>query len=213
VLRVTNQDLIKALKKQEMVGTVRLGAFAQIGQTSASIKHSSSMDEDAPTCDPDVPAEDLESIGTLAQLKGMTWSTQDNVEMVRPLGSMRIRQVNVHAQLQRLRISSSNIPAWAKQQTGVPPINRAQPARKLVGYCNRGVGMGLCLRLTFGRRLEGAWHLPSAGPIWHLGMRAGACAAGTNRAARPAAHPPRRHAEHQATAATSAAAAQRAVPA
>ena len=82
VLRVTNQDLIAALKKQEMVGTVRLGAFAQIGQTSATMKHSSSMDDDLPTCDPDVPAEELESIGTLAQLKGMTWSTQDNVEQV-----------------------------------------------------------------------------------------------------------------------------------
>ena len=84
-LRVTNEDLIAALKKQEMMGPVRLGAFAQRGQSSTSTIHSSSMDDDPPTSDPNIPAEELESIGTLAQLKGMTWSTQDNVEMVRRL--------------------------------------------------------------------------------------------------------------------------------
>lgn len=87
-IRIENQPLIKALQNMEMLGTVTLAAFARQGQTSQNSPPMSGSDEDPPTSDSSVPADQLEEIGTLAQMKGMTWSTTDsgdNVVRVRAL--------------------------------------------------------------------------------------------------------------------------------
>ena len=87
-VRITDKHLIDALRDQEMVGNVRVAAFARQGATSASSSGSASgtstsSEDDMPVSDHTVPAAELEKIGTLAQLKGMTWSKQNEADVVR----------------------------------------------------------------------------------------------------------------------------------
>jgi hypothetical protein len=84
-IRVQDPLLIKELQNLEMLGSVSLAAFARQGVTSASnAAASSSASEDEPQLsDHSVPADELEHVGTLAQMKGMTWSTSDGVETAR----------------------------------------------------------------------------------------------------------------------------------
>ena len=80
-LRITDPSLIKELQKQELLGGVSLAAFARQGLTSQNSASSSDSDE-TPTSDHSVPADELEHIGTLALMKGMTWSTSDGHDVV-----------------------------------------------------------------------------------------------------------------------------------
>lgn len=75
-VRIQEPKLVKELQRLEMQGSVTVGAFATKTQGSGG-------DEVPPLCDTSVAVDQLEEVGTLAQMKGLNWSTTDGVETVR----------------------------------------------------------------------------------------------------------------------------------
>jgi hypothetical protein len=73
-VRIDNPPLVNALQQMEILGTMSLAAFARKGQTSEDQPESVASDYEPPTSDATIPADELEEIGTLAQMRGISWS-------------------------------------------------------------------------------------------------------------------------------------------
>jgi hypothetical protein len=84
-LRIQDQAIIKALQNLETLGGVSLATFAR--KVLKSQNSNTSMHDDEPgllTSDLSTTPEEMEEVGTLAQMKGLSWSSTDGVETVRP---------------------------------------------------------------------------------------------------------------------------------